>query len=325
MKVAIIGAGISGLTLAHRLKDQYEVTIFEKSKGLGGRVATRRAGNFSFDHGAQFFKITTPRFQDFMQPLIDNKVILPWCGRFAEITKNKVTKTRNWSSDYPHYVGNGANNSIGKYLSKGLNIIRSCKITKIKDHFLTDDTGAQFGPYDWIFLTCPLPQVKALIFDKPVQFLAENKTVSACYSLMLGFDQSIALGFDMALVKQQDISWISVNSSKPGRETRQSILVHSTNTWANEHLEAEQDNVMQYLLEVTSDTLNYNCKKADFTGLHRWRYANSSRHEGELFYIDYEKRIGICGDGFIQGRVESAFISADSLAQHFLTQGKKNE
>jgi len=140
---------------------------------------------------------------------------------------------------------------------------------------------------------------------------------------MLGFDEPVVLDFDMALVKKQDISWISVNSSKPGRETKQSILVHSTNAWANQHLENNQDDVMQHLLEATSDTLNYDCTKADFTGLHRWRYANASRQEGQLFYIDYKKRIAICGDGFIKGRVESAFISADSLANDFLIQGKK--
>ena len=323
MKIAIIGAGISGLTLAHRFKDKFEVTIFEKSKGVGGRVATRRAGDFAFDHGAQFFKIRTSRFKAFMQPLIDNEIIMPWCGKFAEITKNKVTKTRIWSNDNPHYVGLSANNGIGKYLAEDLKVIRSCKITHIKDRFLIDNSGTQFGPYDWIFLTCPLPQVTALLFDKPVQFLAETKTISACYSLMLGFDEPVVLDFDMALVKKQDISWISVNSSKPGRETKQSILVHSTNAWANQHLEDNQDDVMQHLLKATSDTLSYDCTKADFTGLHRWRYANASRQEGQLFYIDYKKRIAICGDGFIKGRVESAFISADSLANDFLTQGKK--
>ncbi|MFZ9092741.1 MAG: NAD(P)-binding protein [Planctomycetaceae bacterium] len=41
--VAIIGAGLSGLTLANRLQNRAEVTVFEKSGGFGGRMATRHA------------------------------------------------------------------------------------------------------------------------------------------------------------------------------------------------------------------------------------------------------------------------------------------
>ena len=61
-KVAVIGAGISGLALANRLKNHFEVVVFEKSRGYGGRVATRRFGEFIFDHGAQFFKAKTEEF-----------------------------------------------------------------------------------------------------------------------------------------------------------------------------------------------------------------------------------------------------------------------
>ena len=49
-KVAIIGAGISGLALANKLKNHFEVVVFEKSRGYGGRVATRRSGAVSYTH-----------------------------------------------------------------------------------------------------------------------------------------------------------------------------------------------------------------------------------------------------------------------------------
>ena len=57
MKIAIIGDGLSGLTLAHRLKDFSELTLFEKSRGFGGRMAARRYKNFQFDHGVHFLKL----------------------------------------------------------------------------------------------------------------------------------------------------------------------------------------------------------------------------------------------------------------------------
>ena len=42
MKIAIIGAGFSGCNLYNNLKDKYEnITIFEKSRGVGGRLSTK--------------------------------------------------------------------------------------------------------------------------------------------------------------------------------------------------------------------------------------------------------------------------------------------
>ncbi|MBT4205492.1 MAG: NAD(P)-binding protein, partial [Proteobacteria bacterium] len=68
--IAIIGAGLSGLVAAQQLGSVAHVTIFEKSKGVGGRIATRRSGLYSFDHGAQFFTPKTELFKEFLKPMI---------------------------------------------------------------------------------------------------------------------------------------------------------------------------------------------------------------------------------------------------------------
>jgi len=75
VKIAIIGAGISGLALANTIKNNADVELFEKSRGFGGRVATRRANDFNFDHGAQFFKAKTLEFQNYIQPMLDQNII----------------------------------------------------------------------------------------------------------------------------------------------------------------------------------------------------------------------------------------------------------
>ena len=64
--IAIIGAGLSGLVAARRLEKVANATIFENSKGVGGRIATRRSGIYSFDHGAQFFTPKTKLFEEFL-------------------------------------------------------------------------------------------------------------------------------------------------------------------------------------------------------------------------------------------------------------------
>ena len=80
-KIAIIGAGLSGLTAAHQLKHVAQVKLFDKSRGVGGRMSTRYAGDYEFDHGAQYFTARDPRFQDAVEAAIEQGVVAPWDGR----------------------------------------------------------------------------------------------------------------------------------------------------------------------------------------------------------------------------------------------------
>ena len=66
--IAIIGAGIAGITLARQLQGSAKVSVFEKSRGFGGRMATRRHGSYQFDHGAQFFTARSKQFQKLDEP-----------------------------------------------------------------------------------------------------------------------------------------------------------------------------------------------------------------------------------------------------------------
>jgi predicted NAD/FAD-dependent oxidoreductase len=70
-KIAIIGAGLSDLSATHFLKDHAEITLFERARGVSGRISTWRAEPYFFDHGAQYFTARTKAFQDFIQPLIN--------------------------------------------------------------------------------------------------------------------------------------------------------------------------------------------------------------------------------------------------------------
>ena len=77
--IAVIGAGISGLTAAQTLSDAgIDVTVFEKSRGVGGRTANRRSEYGSFDHGAQYFTVKDKRFRNFTEDLVSKGVIASW-------------------------------------------------------------------------------------------------------------------------------------------------------------------------------------------------------------------------------------------------------
>ena len=320
--IAIIGSGIAALTAARQLNDVADVTLFEKSRGVGGRMATRRAEPYNFDHGAQFFTAKTPAFQEFLAPLEAVGIIQHWGARFAEIDNGKIISQRVWDDQLPHYVGTPAMNAVGKYISDGLKFVLGTHISGIEhtDKWcLWDDHGQNVGEFDWVISTVPAGQ-SIDILPPSVSFYPEIETIKmeACFSLMLGFEEALPLAFDAAHVAGADISWISVNSSKPGRSNDFSLLVHSTNLWANEHLHDARETVLAYLCQQTSETIGYDVSNAAHQAVHGWHFANLEKQVGPTFYLDANAQIAACGDWCIQGRVEAAFASGQSLATEIL-------
>ena len=75
--IAIVGAGLSGLTVARELARHNHVQVFEKAR-VGGRMATRRTDTHNFDHGAQFFTAKSHEFKEFLEPIRQQNIITPW-------------------------------------------------------------------------------------------------------------------------------------------------------------------------------------------------------------------------------------------------------
>ncbi len=116
MKVAIIGAGLAGLTAANILKDSVEITIFEKSRGVSGRMSTRYADPYYFDHGAQYFTAKSFEFKEFLKPMIDQGIIKNWQANFVEIKNSEIINQKSWDNEYKHYVGSPRMNAVAQYL-----------------------------------------------------------------------------------------------------------------------------------------------------------------------------------------------------------------
>ena len=87
-RVAVIGAGLAGLICAERLIRQgWPVTVFDKGRGPGGRMATRRADDLRFDHGAQYFTARDQRFRDRVDAWVHDGVVALWNGRIVRLAR----------------------------------------------------------------------------------------------------------------------------------------------------------------------------------------------------------------------------------------------
>ena len=316
-RIAIIGAGLSGLVAARALQSRHDVTVFEKARGVGGRMATRRAGAWEFDHGAQFFTARTREFQDFLAPLREHGIVADWHADFVELEDGKINAARTWDQDYPHFVGTPKMNALGKWLANGLTVRTNVNVKRLeRDGYgwrLLDATLASLGTFDWVISTAPAPQTAALLPTySPLHDHACGVAMQACFALLLGFEAEPSLEWQAALVRDADISWVSVNSSKPGRSCAFSLVVHSTNAWADQHIDDPLEDVTAHLLRMISEIVGIEASRAAHRDLHRWRYANISAQQPAT-QVDLEHRLAACGDWFVRGRVEGAFTSARNL------------
>ena len=315
IKIAIIGAGLSGITFAHLLQDYAAITLFEKARGVGGRMSTRRAEPYFFDHGTQYFTARTKRFQDFIQTLIGKGIIERWNARYVKFIGNQIIEKRNWLDEEPRYVGVPGMSHIAKFLAQGLNIHCNKRITSLNRQGtwqLIDEAGQQSQGFDWVICTAPSPQAVDLLPDS-FKYHADIQVIKmrACFSLMLSFEQSLPLDFEAAHVTDSDLSWIAVNSHKPQRPDLFTLMVHSSEDYAAAHIDDDRDQVIKHLINETSHIIGQDVSQANYKNIHGWRYANNAdKKQKSSVFIDQDLKLAACGDWCLGGRVEGAFTSA---------------
>ncbi len=315
MRIAIIGAGLSGLTLASKLSEHHQVTVFEKARGPGGRTSTRRADPYAFDHGAQYFTARDPRFEAFIDTQIAAGLIAPWP---VEIALRRGARISN----SPKYVAAPGMNAVCKALAGDLDVQAQAHVEALVSVSggwqLRFKDGAETGPFDWVVSTTPAEQAKTLL---PQSFSGQETLHSVqmqgCFALMLGFAQPLDLSFAALKSGEPPIGWMAVNSAKPQRGPAMSLLIQSDNAWAEAHLEDDPGSVTEILLNAGSDLAGADLTTAPHQALHRWRYAATSQPAGQPFLINASQRLAACGDWCLGGKVEAAFLSAMALADHF--------
>ena len=319
MKIAIIGAGLSGLTCAHSLQGKHEVSVFEKSRGVSGRLSTRYADPYQFDHGAQYFTARSDAFKNFLKSSLENGSVKLWEPKVVTLEKGKKPYKREWFEE--HYVSAPKMNDLCKSLAKDLDVHVGVQIQKLERRgeqwILLDKDEQLYGPFDWVISSAPAPQTVDLF---PENFehhdKLQNIKMQGCFSLMLGFEEPLKLNWQAASVKHSSIGWMCVNSAKPSRETSFSLLVQSTNDWAEEFMDSDRAEIETLMLEELSALLEIDLHP-DHVAFHSWRYAATAQSAGQDCLIDNVHHLAACGDWCLEGHVESAFLSGLAVAQSF--------
>ncbi len=153
--VAIVGAGMAGLTAAADLSRRgHEVTVLDKGRSVGGRLATRRIAGATLDHGAQFFTVRTPEFAAVVAHAEDAGVVHEWCRGFGPR-----------ADGHARYAGSHGMNGLAKHLAVGLDVTVGVAVESIGVRSgrwsLVHEDGAIAA--DALVLTPPVPQSLRLL------------------------------------------------------------------------------------------------------------------------------------------------------------------
>lgn len=351
MRVAIVGAGIAGLTARLFLRrGGMAVDTFDKGRGLGGRASRRRAGEFQFDHGAQYFTARDPEFLELATRWVAAGSVQPWEPRIGVLSAGRWTPKPAASDRTRRYVGVPGMNQPARNLQAlgddagaaedapvrtGVRIIGIAAVSD-STWTLKDDAGNYYPGYDAVILTVPVPQVRDILKDggngvvpAVVCGVTEKVILEPCWAVMLVFDPRLDLPWDAAFVQDNPLSWIARNGSKPGRPEHDAWVLHAGPSWTREHLEDEAETVASGLLRefllaagLNSEQVAHATASVSWRAAHRWRYARPAGapppevNPGYLW--DGESRLGLCGDWCVGGRLEGAFVSGRELAWRVL-------
>ncbi|MEB0133945.1 FAD-dependent oxidoreductase [Actimicrobium sp. CCC2.4] len=326
MHIAIIGAGLSGLTCARRLHEQgHSVIVYEKSHAVSGRMSTRQTDFGGFDHGAQYFTASSDTFKEDVASWTKAGWVAPWQGKFVALDHGTATEAGKAGS---RHVGVPGMRSVGVHLAQGLDVRTGQRVDHIEAHgeqWLlavhcdTVPVAASAGPFDAVIVAVPADQATALLEVVPAFAKAAKKVfLVPCWTLMAAFQDSLELGYDGAWVNNSRLSWLAHDASKPGRRPGEHWIGQASAAWSIEHLEDEPDRVREKLLKAFHEATGSQVQPV-FSTVHRWRYAQAATTLKDDCLWNKKLRIGACGDWFAAGldgagKIENAYLSGAALA-----------
>ncbi len=313
-RIAIIGAGMAGLTCARQLTEHgFRPTVFEKSRGLGGRLATRRAGDgVAFDHGAQYVTARSATFRRALQDAADAGATAEWR---PGLDAGPAPTQDTW------YVGVPAMNALVKPLAKGIDVrltTEASAVRRERDAWqVVGPTGDAGEPFDIVVCTAPAPQARRLLASEPAvaAALAEVE-IAPCWALMLRFAAAVEASADVRRFEAGDIAWIARNGSKPGRVPGPECwVVHASPEWSRRHLELERERVAGMMVEMLPQAFGVPLPEIETALAHRWRFARTTAPLGAPFLSFAEGTLFLGGDWCLGARVECAFESGRAIAR----------
>ena len=313
VEVVVVGAGMAGLTAAHSLVDRgLSVTVLDKGRSVGGRLATRRMGGARLDHGAQFFTVRTDAFARRVDDWERRGLAHVWCHGFGDGSGDVADGDR-----HPRWVGTQGMNALAKDLAAGLDVRvdhRVFSTERTDDGWLVTCDDASRFPCDALVLTAPVAQSFSMVFETVDDL--PRAVFTADYDRTLGL---LAVLDGPSLVPAPggvqrptaDVAWVADNAAK-GISDVPAITIHASPEWSELHWETPEDEVHAMLLEMSAPWIG--TATVTESQVKRWRFATPRDPWPETCWTSTEHRLALAGDAFAGPRVEGAHTSGLAAA-----------
>ena len=303
MKICVIGAGMAGGYLGSALGQLgHDVVVLEKSRGFGGRLATRRGEGVQFDHGAPFFTARTSLFKELLAEHASS--VVEWTPRVTTISPGRKSYKRDWFE--PQYIGAPAMGALAQSLLATSEVQLEREVSTVvsgANRCLVHFEDGAVEPYDFVISSAPAPQTAAIM-----NIELEDVTYSPCFALLAIPSESPR--FDAAVVKDSLIEWLECTSSKPSRVSTPTLVAHASAEWTVEHFDAPRDDVKQFMVSALAEL---GLEVESGPSLHRWRYAQVVQPYRSPYWLSSQLKLAACGDWGVGAGVESAVVSASKL------------
>ena len=318
MNIVVVGAGISGCVCAWRLaKAGHTVTLVEKGRGVGGRMATRRMDGARIDHGAQFFTVRDPRMKELLSLWEEQNAVVPWYDQIPG------------RPDLPkgmRYRGTQGMTGPAKVLAKEFCVKTNFFVSRVEQNqsqwfiYSRDDVDSELQA-DHLVLT--IPSVQLLELFQRSDYQLDDQSMSSirsirhtrCLAILGKLDRPSALHIPGTLTHPvPEIDWISDNQIK-GISNEPACTIHASDEYSQKFWDAEDSERVPYLLSIAEELLQ---AKISSWACHRWGFAKPSVTFGATYWHSKGRNLTLAGDGFGGERVENAALSGWEAADSIL-------
>ncbi|MBN1679558.1 MAG: FAD-dependent oxidoreductase [Anaerolineae bacterium] len=313
--VLIVGSGITGLMAARTLTGRgLTVTVIERDEQPGGRMATYTIGPGMADVGAQFFTVSSPVFETWVNQWIDEDRVFEWSQRWS---RSSVGATPFGSQ--PRYAARGGMCSLIDHLAADLDVRTRSRLVAIAPNgpsWEAIDEKSKTYEARAVLLTPPIPLALDLL--KPAQITLpdadraalEAITYMPCLAGLFWINSTLSLPEPGAIhLPNAQITWIADNRHKGISPNATIITVHAGPEYSRQLWHRTEWEILAALeasLRLYKDPNTHTIERQ----LKAWQYAMPIMPHPDRFYIpDNLPPLAFAGDAFGGPRVEGAALS----------------
>lgn len=337
MKIGVIGAGISGLIAGKKLAQAgHDVTVIEKNRALGGRLATFKKDGQIFDYGVSSVISSDPTFESFIQLLKKKNILKQWSRDFALFDGKQLHEVNPNRPQHSYYVSEEGISSIAHHLSRWVDVKSEEKaggLTYIgadrskKRPWMINMTDISVFECDAVILATSAPEAYGILQtaqdETPARRIIrhiDEIQYHPCFSLMASYEKEHIPSWKGIECEDHTLKWIGNESSKLSSPSQTSIVIRSSASFARKYAYANPDEITKLLLERASGISESWLIHPEWTRLHRWKYYEAVNPMEDYFMeLEMEEApLALIGDYMSGNSIQSAFLSGYNLAEYWI-------